>query len=240
MIEKRFCGVQRLGLGVARRRRAVEQVEVHRPVLHALAQHVDDAALADLAGEAGEELEAVDVLGVVRVGHRQLLERLGLGGAQEGEELRHVERVGAVVVLRAAGGVAGAAVGRRPLGDRVRDDGETVRAGHVPHDERFEALLAGVGGHTAASSSAASVSSLRSVVVLDGVERRFVGQPRRRLAHIELAGHHVGDEAGAVFAEEFDLAFEAGDGGVELAVASTSPSTATCSSRWSGTQHAIV
>ena len=96
-------------------------------MLHALAQHVDDAALADLGREAGEELEAVDVLGVVRVGHRQLLERLGLGGAQEGEELRHVERVGAVVVLRAAGGVAGAAVGRRPFGDHVRDDGETVR-----------------------------------------------------------------------------------------------------------------
>ena len=54
--------VQRLGLGVARRRRAVEQIEVQRPVLHALAQHVDDAALADLAGEAGQELEAVDVL----------------------------------------------------------------------------------------------------------------------------------------------------------------------------------
>jgi hypothetical protein len=48
VIEKRFCGVQRLGLGVARRRRAVEQVEVQRPVRHALAQHVDDAALADL------------------------------------------------------------------------------------------------------------------------------------------------------------------------------------------------
>ncbi len=58
-------GVQRLGLGVARRRRAVEQIEVHRPVVHALAQHIDDAALADLGGEAGEELEAVDVLGVV-------------------------------------------------------------------------------------------------------------------------------------------------------------------------------
>ena len=72
---------------------------MQRPVLDALAQHVDDAALADLGREAGEELEAVDVLGVVRVGHRQLLERLGLGGAQEGEELRHIERVGAVVVL---------------------------------------------------------------------------------------------------------------------------------------------
>ena len=58
-------GVQRLGSGVARRRRAVEQVEVDGPVLHALAQHIDDAAFADLGGEAGEELEAVDAVGVV-------------------------------------------------------------------------------------------------------------------------------------------------------------------------------
>ena len=97
-------GVQSLGLGVARRRRAVEKIEVHRPVLHALAQHIDDAAFADLGREAGEELQAVDVLGVI--GHRQLLERLGLGSAQEGEELGHIERLGAVVVLRAAGEVA--------------------------------------------------------------------------------------------------------------------------------------
>ena len=92
-------------------------------------------------------------LGVVRVGQRQLLERLRLGGAQEGEELRHVERVGAVVVLGAAGGVAGAAVGRRWLGDLVRGGGETVRAGHVPHDQRFQALFAGVGGHGQTSIS---------------------------------------------------------------------------------------
>jgi hypothetical protein len=35
-------------------------------------------------------------------------------------------------------------------------------------------------------------------------------------AHIELAGHDIGDEAGAVFAEEFDLAFEAGGGGIQF------------------------
>ena len=86
--------------------------------------------------------------GVVRVGHRQLLEGLGLGGAQEGEELRHVERVGAVVVLRAAGDVAGAAVGRGRFGGRVRRDGQAIHAGHVPHDQRFEALFAGVGGQS--------------------------------------------------------------------------------------------
>ena len=64
--------VQRLGFGVARRRRPVEEVEVHRPVLQALAQHVNHAALVDLGGEAGEELEAADVPGVV--GHRQFVE----------------------------------------------------------------------------------------------------------------------------------------------------------------------
>jgi hypothetical protein len=39
-------------------RRAVEQVEVQRAVVDALAQHVDDAALADLGRQAGEELQA--------------------------------------------------------------------------------------------------------------------------------------------------------------------------------------
>ena len=36
-----------------------------------------------------------------------------------------------------------------------------------------------------------------------------------RLAHVELAGHHVGDEARAVLAEELDLAAGAVDGGVD-------------------------
>ncbi|MBM3263704.1 MAG: hypothetical protein FJY97_09825 [candidate division Zixibacteria bacterium] len=40
----------------------------------------------------------------------------------------------------------------------------------------------------------------------------FVRQPRRRLAHVELAGHHIRDKARAVFAEKVNLAFETGDG----------------------------
>ncbi len=119
---------------------------MQRPVRHPLAQHVDHAAFADLAGEAGQELEAIDVPGVVRVGHPQPLERLGLRGAQEGEELRHVEGVGAVVVPRAAGGVAAAAVGRGRFGGRVRRDGQAIHAGHVSHDQGFEAFFTGVGG----------------------------------------------------------------------------------------------
>ena len=40
----------------------------------------------------------------------------------------------------------------------------------------------------------------------------FVGrQPRRSLAHIELAGDHIGDQAGAVLAQEGDLTLVAVD-----------------------------
>ena len=35
-------------------------------------------------------------------------------------------------------------------------------------------------------------------------QRIDLGQRGRRLAHVELAGDHVGDQAGAVFAQEFD------------------------------------
>ena len=66
-------------------------------MLHALAQHIDDAELADLRRETSKELESVDVLGVI--GYRQLRERRGLGNAQEGEELGHIERLGAPAAL---------------------------------------------------------------------------------------------------------------------------------------------
>src|SRR5258708_6758912 len=42
-------------------------------------------------------------------------------------------------------------------------------------------------------------------VVLGFVGWGFVGQALGRLAHVELAGYHVRDEAGAVLSEEFDL-----------------------------------
>ena len=56
MTLKRFAAKRSAALRVARRRRAVEQVDVVRAVLDALAQHVDDAALGDLALEPREEL----------------------------------------------------------------------------------------------------------------------------------------------------------------------------------------
>ena len=56
-------------------------------------------------------------------------------------------------------------------------------------------------------------SVLVDVVALDSVElverlgsSSLVGQPSRRVAHVELAGDDVGDQARAVLAEEVDLA----------------------------------
>ena len=37
----------------------------------------------------------------------------------------------------------------------------------------------------------------------------FSGSSRGGLAHVELAGDHIGDQAGAVFAQEFDLRLSA-------------------------------
>ena len=49
-------GVAFNGGGVAGRRCAIEKFDVMGPVLDPFAEHVDDAALADLALEAGQEL----------------------------------------------------------------------------------------------------------------------------------------------------------------------------------------
>jgi hypothetical protein len=45
---------------------------------------------------------------------------------------------------------------------------------------------------------------------------RLIGQPRRHLAHIHLAGDYVGDEPLAVFAQQIDFPACGSDGGVEL------------------------
>ena len=63
---KAVLHMQRRCLGIALRRRAVEQVEVAGGmVFDALAQHVDDAALADLGRQPAQELDAVDRKSVV-------------------------------------------------------------------------------------------------------------------------------------------------------------------------------
>jgi hypothetical protein len=70
-------GVQLLGLGVARRRRAVEQSKCTGPCSTPLRSTSMTPRLPISPERRARKLEAVDVLGVVRVGHRQLLERLG-------------------------------------------------------------------------------------------------------------------------------------------------------------------
>ena len=46
--------------------------------------------------------------------------------------------------------------------------------------------------------------------------RRLRGQGGRRLPHVELTRHDVRDEAGAVLAEQLDLAAGAVDGGIDV------------------------
>ena len=75
-------GVAFSGEGVAGRRRAVEELDVIRPVLDPFAEYVDDAALADLALEARKELPACWAI----VFEAQPLERIRLRFDEEGEQ----------------------------------------------------------------------------------------------------------------------------------------------------------
>ena len=144
---------------VARRGCAVEEIEMQGAVVHTLAQHVNDAALADFVGEAGEKLLPVDVFRVLVIGDAEFLERFRLCGVQELEQLRHFERVGAVVVLGIAGeparaGRLGGRKGIGRLGDQALGHGrKAVRAGHVAHDQHFEAFLGDVGAHSQAPNT---------------------------------------------------------------------------------------
>ena len=93
-------------LRVSGRRRAVEQVQVVRAVLDAVAQHVDGATLGDLALEPGQKLAPRGAVLVQRRG----LGDLRLGGVQEGGELDAIDAVLAVVVVGTAAGPADPAV----------------------------------------------------------------------------------------------------------------------------------
>ena len=76
-----------------------------RPVLDPFAEHVDDAALADLALEARKELPACWAI----VFEAQPLERIRLRFDEEGEQLRQINRVLAVVVFGGTADPAGPA-----------------------------------------------------------------------------------------------------------------------------------
>ena len=68
-------------------------------VIHTFAQNINHAALADLAAQAREKFQPRDVFGVLVIGHADFLERLRLRGLEKLKQLRHVERVGAVVIF---------------------------------------------------------------------------------------------------------------------------------------------
>ena len=100
MTLKRFWRVPLGGLGVARRRRAVEEVEVVRAVLDAVAQHVDRRRACVISPCSRARNFCARVGPVVAQVER--LDQVGLRGAQEGAELDEIDAVFAVVVLRIA------------------------------------------------------------------------------------------------------------------------------------------
>ena len=115
------------GGGVAGRRCAVEKFDVMRPVLDPLAQHVDDAALADLALEASQELPARGAI----VFQAQALEGIRLRLDEEGEKLRQIDRILAVVVVGAPQiqpVPPAAAPPSRPVGANAASQGLPVKA----------------------------------------------------------------------------------------------------------------
>lgn len=84
-------------------RGAVKQVQAHRVVLDAPAEHVDDAPFGDLP------LQPVQKLGPPGAvpGQRQGLSRLGLGGLDKGRELGQVHGVVPVIFFTAARFITG-------------------------------------------------------------------------------------------------------------------------------------
>ena len=134
------------GFFVPRRWRAIEEVDMVRPVFDAVAQQIDCAAFGDRCLQAGEEFAPRGgVLGFVG---RQAegFSALRLGFVQENGELRQVDAVFAVVVLGEAAEPAGAVAG-----GALDEGGGLVRvagmAGERGADEAFEAAFGGVGGH---------------------------------------------------------------------------------------------
>ena len=138
-------GVAFSGRGVAGRRCAVEKFDVMGPVLDPLAEHVDDAALADLALEAGQELPAPWTI----VFQAQPLEGIRLRFDEERQELGQIDRVLSVVVVRVAADPAGSTRGGGGFAFQtcLRQYGIARGASQCCADQPFEAAFAGIGGH---------------------------------------------------------------------------------------------
>ena len=63
-------------------------------------------------------------------------------------------------------------------------------------------------------SSSSSLSSVAISISVTGSISSVIRQSRRCLTHVELTRDHVGDQAGAVFAEEGDFALSASEASV--------------------------
>ena len=128
---------------VVSRGRAVEQVQVQRPVLDPVTQHLDRAALDDLALQPGQE----------RAPRRTVLrERQGLGGlrlgvTQERRELHLIDAVLAVKVVEVAAAPPDSAVTTWWFGHRARDGRIARMPGQSRADQSFQPALGGVCGH---------------------------------------------------------------------------------------------
>lgn len=103
-------------------------------MLNAVAQHVDDAALGDLALQPVQELQPLRSI----LGDAKRLDSLGLCRVEEVEQLRQVNGVVPVEILRSPGDVT------RLVNERA-------------DDEAFEAFLAGVRRHQPACNAPASI-----------------------------------------------------------------------------------
>ena len=127
----------------AGRRGAEEQLHRAGAVLHAVAQHIDDTTLGDLALQAVQELQPLRAI----LADPQRLDCVGLSGVQEAEQHRQVNGVVAVEILGVARSIA-----------RLVDQG--------PDDEGFEAFFAGVGvlPHSASLNRGAALDPDKSCI----------------------------------------------------------------------------
>ena len=146
-----------LRLHISGRGRAVEQFDVVRAALHAVAQHVDGAALGDLALEPRQELAPRRAVLV----QRERFGGLRLRVVQEGGELDAIDAELAVVVVGISAAPADAAVGGACLRNLALLRRIAGMAGQGRADEPFEAAFGGVGGFHAASLNRAANSSGR-------------------------------------------------------------------------------
>ena len=131
-------------------------------MVDAVAQHVDAAALGNLALEPGQEFAPRRAV----LGQPQRCRGLGLGGTQEGRELDQIDAVFAVVVVEVAAAPAHAAVARGRFGHRARRGRLAGMTGQRGADQAFEAAFGGVGGHICYSDGTTKEESISLLRVI--------------------------------------------------------------------------